>query len=270
MPPFEAKRPFRSKTPSSGPYNNNNNNNTSHRKHYTNDSDTKRLNRLTSILDNTNPKYIIDTTQPWYTVHLPIRQCSLKELANHQAGSEVTDALFREAQQLLETEGRERQGEQGQWYRQQFTSRGTTSDKLASATVALSEYDFMFSLVEGTSVLFNTARSDSHNYEAALRALEVVLPKMLPPRPLRRFISQYMPTLPSEDSPRERKMVLMYWYIEDLLKRTYSQFLSLAEASMKDKLAVRREAWLGTIGKLLVSVTEGRPVIIAMLVDKLG
>eukprot|EP00744_Colponema_vietnamica_P011384 GILI01016012.1.p1 GENE.GILI01016012.1~~GILI01016012.1.p1 ORF type:complete len:913 (-),score=297.73 GILI01016012.1:94-2832(-) len=218
-----------------------------------------------------NSKYLIDAEQKWFNVKLPIRQCSLKELANATFSKEDLDNLSAEAQQLLDEETAARQSERGRWYTQQFLSRGTTSDRIASAAVKLSENDFMFFIADSFALLFDTARNDSHHYEAALKALAAVWPRLMPPRPLKRFIAQYFTTLPSaETNPEDRKKVLIYWYLEDLLKRTYSQFLSLAEASMKDKLAVRRESWLDTIGKVLNLVAEGRPVVISLLVDKLG
>ena len=216
-------------------------------------------------------KFVIDTEEKWFNVRLPIRQCSLKELATANFTKEEVDGLYAEAQQLLDEETVGRQSERGRWYTQQFLSRGTISDRIASAAVKLSENDFMFFITDSFALLFDTARNDSHHYEAALKALAAVWPRLMPPRPLKRFIAQYFTTLPSaETHPEDRKKVLMYWYLEDLLKRTYSQFLSLAEASMKDKLAVRREAWLDTVGRVLNHVAEGRPVVISLLVDKLG
>lgn len=217
--------------------------------------------------------YIVDTEKEWYNVRLPLRQCTLKELASSQLSKEEIDDLYEEAKSILAEEGLGRQRNQRSWYSNQFLQRGTISDKIASAAVKLSEPDFMFSMDDAVGHLLDTARNDTHNYEAALKALVAVWPRLMPPRTLKRFSTQYFPTLPVGTDPTNlynRKRVLVYWYVEDSLKKAYTRFLSLAEAAMKDKLAVRREAWLDTVGKLLNTVAEGRALIITMLVDKMG
>lgn len=203
----------------------------------------------------------------WFNVILPLKNCSLKELATNIPNKEMLDNYFQEAQQVLDREVQSVQHDRGRWYMQQFQTRGTVSDKVASAAVKLCDFDFMF-FMDGFNLLFETARTDTHHFDAALKALGAVWPKLLPPRPLKKFSAQHFATLPAEGVDRDR--VLLYWYLEDYLKRTYAQFLSLCEGMLKDKLLHRREAWLDIAGKLLLSIAEARPVIIAMIVDKLG
>ncbi|KAH9586497.1 CCAAT-binding factor [Trypanosoma melophagium] len=210
---------------------------------------------------------VLDLNKRWYDRPLPLRACSLKEVANSSVEKEAMDAMYREAQEVLDAETAQSQADKGRWYNAQFLSRGTTTDKIASAAVKLSDTDFMFFL-EGFNLLFDTARTDTHHYEAALKALAAIWPKLLPRRPLKRFVSQFFATLPTD--PKSRQTVLLYWYIEDYLKRTYAQFLSLAESMLKDRLQQRREAWLEVVGKLMCSVAEGRHVAMSLMVDKLG
>ncbi|KAG8344746.1 putative CBF Mak21 family [Trypanosoma vivax] len=210
---------------------------------------------------------VLDLSKRWFERPLPLRSCSLKEVANSVTTKEEMHALFQEAQGVLDDARLRGQGDRSRWYSSQFISRGTMADKIASAAVKLSDTDFMFFL-EGFNLLFDTARSDAHHCEAALKALTAVWPKLMPRRPLKRFVSQFFATLPTDTN--DRKCVLVYWYIEDYLKRTYAQFLSLAEAMLKDRLQKRREAWLETIGKLMCSIAEGRHVAMSLIVDKLG
>ncbi|RNF25896.1 ribosome biogenesis protein MAK21 [Trypanosoma conorhini] len=210
---------------------------------------------------------VLDLNKRWYERSLPLRSCSLKEVANSAVTKDEMDAMFCEAQEALDAETAQSQTDKGRWYNSQFISRGTTADKIASAAVKLSDVDFMFFL-DGFNLLFDTARTDTHHYEAALKALAVVWPKLLPHRPLKRFVTQFFTTLPTD--AKGRKTVLVYWYIEDYLKRTYAQFLSLAESMLKDRLQKRREAWLEVVGKLMCSIAEGRHVAMALIVDKLG
>jgi ribosome biogenesis protein MAK21 len=133
--------------------------------------------------------------------------------------------------------------------------------------VKLSSTDCMLHL-DSFTLLFDVARNDAHHFEAALKALAAIWPKVLPPRPLKRFAAQYFATLPDEED--KRRKVVCFWYVEDVLKRTYAQFLAIAESSLKDNLLVRRQCWLDVMGKLLNSVAESRNVVIAMVVGKLG
>ncbi|KAG5501498.1 hypothetical protein JKF63_03327 [Porcisia hertigi] len=210
---------------------------------------------------------ILDLNRKWFMVPLPLRTCSLRDVANTTVTKEQMDSYFQEAQSILDSESKAAQADRGRWYSSQFMSRGTTSDKIASAAVKLVDTDFMFYL-DGFTLLFDTARTDTHHYEAALKALAAVWPKLLPPRPLKRFVSQYFATLPTEEAAR--KTTLVYWYIEDYLKRTYAQFLSLSEAMLKDRIVQRRDTWLDVVGKLLCSVAESRSTAMAMMIDKLG
>ncbi|AYU80033.1 CBF/Mak21 family, putative [Leishmania donovani] len=210
---------------------------------------------------------VLDLHKKWFMVPLPLRTCSLRDVATFTVTKEQMDKYYQEAQSILDDEGKAAQMDRGRWYSSQFMSRGTTSDKIATAAVKLADTDFMFYL-DGFTLLFDTARTDTHHYEAALKALTAVWPRLLPPRPLKRFVSQYFATLPTDDVAR--KTTLVYWYLEDYLKRTYAQFLALSESMLKDRIVQRRDTWLDAVGKLLCSVAEGRSTAMAMMIDKLG
>ncbi|CCW60942.1 unnamed protein product [Phytomonas sp. EM1] len=210
---------------------------------------------------------VLDLDKKWFMVPLPLCARSLKDIANSTTSKEEMDAYYQEAQAILDDQRNQNQMDRDRWYSSQFLKRGTIADKIASAAVKLADTDFMFFL-DAFDLLFDTARTDAHHYEAALKALAAVWPKLLPPRPLKRFVSQYFATLPTEEGNRKR--VLVYWFLEDYLKRTYTQFLSLSEAMLKDRLLQRRAAWLDVVGKLLCSIAESRSVAAAMIIDKLG
>jgi ribosome biogenesis protein MAK21 len=215
----------------------------------------------------------LDLSRHWFNVKLPLKQCSLKELATFTISKEGLDEVYQEAQSLFDDEVSRRQNalNRSSWYSQQFDKRGTVADRIASSAVNLTGEELMFHL-ESFDFLFETARNDSHHFEAALKALGAIWPKILPARPLKKFGAQYFATLPPNDAENSaaRGKVLIYWYLEDTLKRMYGQFLTVATTSLKDKLAARREAWLETIGKLLVAVAESRSVAVSLIVEKLG
>lgn len=204
----------------------------------------------------------------WYNQRLPLRHCTLKELSTHTTSKEQLDDYFREAQESIDAEAERSSSRKEDWYRNQFQARGTTGDRIAAAALQLSEPTFYLHM-DGFSTLFDIARNDAHHFDAAVKALCAVWPRIMPPgRALRRFASQYFATLPVETD--KRAQVLKAWYIEDALKRTYGQFLALAETCLKDKLAPRREKWLEAVSQLLNAVVEGQSLVIFLMVDKLG
>lgn len=210
---------------------------------------------------------VLDLQKKWFLVQLPVKACSLKDIATSTVSKEKMDEYYQEAQAILESEKSSAHLDRGRWFNSQFQARGTQADKVASSAVKLADTDFMFFL-DGFNLLFDTARTDTHHYEAALKALTAVWPKLLPPRPLKRFVAQYFATLPTDENDRRR--VLLYWYLEDYLKRVFAQFLALCEAMMKDRVEQRREAWLDVVGKLACCIAEGRVTAISILIGKLG
>lgn len=255
-----------------------------------------------------HPQSVLDLSRKWFTVSLPVKPCSLKDIASTNLRKEEVDALYEEAEHVLEEEKLLAQKDRGHWYSTQFLTRGTQADKIASAAVKLADTDFMFFL-ESFKLLSETARADSHHYEAALKALATVWPKLLPPRPLKSFAAQHFAVLPpppsscsttntpigkgestsssgaatstSSSSPltpsscasssADRKKVLVYWYIEDYLKRVYAQFLSLCEGMLRgERVAQRRVAWLEVVGKLVCEIAESRTMAMSVLICKLG
>lgn len=251
-----------------------------------------------------HPNSVLDLSKKWFSVSLPVKVCSLKDIASTNLRKEEIDALYEEAERVLEEEKALAQKDRGRWYSAQFLARGTQSDKVASAAVKLADTDFMFFL-EGFKLLSETARTDSHHYDSALKALTTVWSKLLPPRPLKSFAAQHFAVLPtaspllppaavgesaasssstseasvapptktasSGSSSAERKKVLVYWYIEDYLKRVYAQFLSLCEGMLRgERVAQRREAWLEVVGKLVCEIAESRTMTMSILICKLG
>lgn len=214
---------------------------------------------------------IFDGETPWFNAKLPVKKCTIKDIASANVTPEKVADLFKEAAEAMERET-ERLGAQDhkRWAMEHFQQRGTVADRIAAAALELSNPAQVTArrINSAFAVLFDVAQHDSHHFDAALNALAAVWPRLLPPRPLRKFSAQYFATLPDDEA--RRNFVLVHWYVEDLLKRTYTQFLTLAELSLKDRLTNRREAWLSTCGRLLPRVAEGRAQLIALIVDKLG
>ena len=117
---------------------------------------------------------------------------------------------------------------------------GTAADKIAAATVLVQEdpvanlrsLETLLALVEKARV-----KGGKRGATQAVASLqELFRDALLPPdRKLRYFSEQ--PLAASAAGPHERKR-LLYWHIEDLVKRAYTRFVTALETLSRDPLPV--------------------------------
>ena len=211
--------------------------------------------------------YLDTRGNAWYTVKLPIKSCSLQELANYKMTDENFKLIQEEASKLIDLEQVKSNKNSNNWYTSQFEQRGTISDRIALAVTKLTENNFMFYLSK-FNFLFEMAEHNAHHFTQALNAITAIWKTILPPRPLKKFANNFFATLP--DEAENRSKVLFFWYVEDKVKTIYRQFLNIIEVKLKDRLLPRREAWLDTLGTLLLTVIEQRQLKISLVINKLG
>ena len=151
-------------------------------------------------------------------------------------------------------------------------TQGTAADKIAAATV-LAQEDPVANLksLESLLALLEKARVKGGKRGAvqAIAALqELFRDALLPPdRKLRYFSEQ--PLAASAQGPHERKR-LLYWHVEDLIKRAYSRFVNALDALSRDPLPVLKEKSVKAAYELLRSRPEGERELLNVLVNKLG
>ena len=149
---------------------------------------------------------------------------------------------------------------------------GTAADKIAAATV-LAQEDPVANLksLESLLSLLEKARVKGGKRGAvqAVAALqELFRDALLPPdRKLKYFSEQ--PLTRAADAPNERKR-LMYWHVEDLVKRAYSRFVNALDALSRDPLPVLKEKSVKAVYELLRSRPENEKALLDVIVNKLG
>ena len=111
-----------------------------------------------------------------------------------------------------------------------------------------------------------TVRRQSVQAIAALQ--ELFRDALLPPNRKLRYFSE-QPLSASGAAPHERKR-LLYWHVEDLVKRAYARFTNALDALSRDPLPVLKEKSLKAAYELLRSRPEGEREMLSILVNKLG
>jgi len=149
---------------------------------------------------------------------------------------------------------------------------GTASDKIASNTIAVQD-DATANLkqLESLLELCEKARLKGGKRGAAqaIQALEELFKSALLPsdRKLKYFADQNLKD--SDKFPHERKR-LMYWYVEDYIKRCYHRFVQSLEALSKDPLVILKEKSMKCAFGLLVNKPEAELQLLRLLTNKLG
>ena len=149
---------------------------------------------------------------------------------------------------------------------------GTAADKIAAATV-LAQEDPVANMksLETLLALLEKARVKGGKRGAvqAVQALqELFRDALLPPdRKLRYFSEQ--PLEKSAAGPLERKR-LLFWYIEDMIKRAYTRFVNALDALSRDPLPVLKEKSVKAAYDMLKCTPEQERGLLNILVNKLG
>ena len=160
----------------------------------------------------------------------------------------------------------------GDGFQNLVRSTGTASDKIASNTIAVQD-DAAANLkqLESLLELCEKARLKGGKRGAAqaIQALEELFKSALLPsdRKLKYFADQNLKD--SDKFPHERKR-LMYWYVEDYIKRCYHRFVQSLEALSKDPLVILKEKSMKCAFGLLVNKPEAELQLLRLLTNKLG
>ena len=149
---------------------------------------------------------------------------------------------------------------------------GTASDKIASNTIAvqddaaanLKQLESLLELCEKARV-----KGGKRGAAQAMQALEELFKTVLLPsdRKLKYFADQNLKE--SNKFPHERKR-LMYWYVEDYIKRCYHRFVQSLEVLSKDPLTILKEKSMKCAFGLLVNKPEAELQLLRLLTNKLG
>ena len=219
--------------------------------------------RLSNIWFEASAALALPTSIAKSAKELPQREMDAKE--------EVARKALEERVATHEKQASRSGSADSKWLKLVRTS-GTAADKIAAATV-LAQEDPVANMksLETLLALLEKARVKGGKRGAvqAVAALqELFRDALLPPdRKLKYFSEQ--PLEKSGAGPLERKR-LLYWYIEDMIKRAYTRFVNALDALSRDPLEVLKEKSVKAAYDMLKCRPEQERGLLNILVNKLG
>ena len=178
--------------------------------------------------------------------------------------------------------------QEAKWLRQ-VRKTGTASDRLAASVLVVRES--CLANLKALDALVETCcgdgggggGGDSHDKSAkqarrqhrmaAIRALselfqsDVLLPSA---RRMRTFEARAASLVQPDVTTKDGARTLMYWYVEDEVKRCYSRFVDALEAASKDMLAQMKGIGIKALAGLLTAKPENEQRMLSLVVNKLG
>jgi ribosome biogenesis protein MAK21 len=213
-----------------------------------------------------------------------------------QSAKAAAEALLLNEEQAFEVRAHGNSSNQDLKWLQQARRSGTTTDKIAALTVLIQETVVSnLRAVDQLLVMANKrvgTRSVVGNTLDAMKELFVNV--LLPPsRKLLFFEQQPIQHLFSSSdtdaddgnkakhnsndsnnnnnmSRKDRDKVLLYWLVEDGIKKRYASFVEAVEAASKDNLAFIKEKAVRIIAELLTDRPEAEQKLLSALINKLG
>ncbi|GIL62556.1 hypothetical protein Vafri_16644, partial [Volvox africanus] len=180
----------------------------------------------------------------------------------------AAEALMEAEAAAFEEELQRRNPGDSRWL-QQVRRAGTSTDRLAAATLLVQES--VVSNMKALDQLVSLATRKSGGKEMVRQALEALQELstnvLLPDRKLK-FLEQQ----PLQDLPpgRDGEKLLLLWWTEDCVKRRYAEFVTALEEHSKGSLEFMKEKSMRVMADLLTSKPECEARLLAALVNKLG
>eukprot|EP00759_Apiculatamorpha_spiralis_P052397 PhF_6_TR5683/c0_g1_i2/m.8379/K14832/MAK21, NOC1, CEBPZ; ribosome biogenesis protein MAK21 len=215
-------------------------------------------------------------TQPsvrWFDVEVTLRTMTLTEAANLQTTMEANAVkkLLDEARHVYEIERVKHSNDENGQYPPQYTAK----DRLAMCSENLQEPSKLFHIrenLEELSGMLNTKNTNYHGFVCGT-VKELLLSDTFLPRARRMklFTQQPLHQLPSSQGV-DRQRALLYWYIEDIVKKSFSNLLDAIEADIQVTQLVegRRLNGLRLLGDILHSLPEEQGRVCGIIVNKMG
>ncbi|KAL4421400.1 hypothetical protein ABPG75_010691 [Micractinium tetrahymenae] len=152
---------------------------------------------------------------------------------------------------------------------QQVRRSGTTADKVAAMSVLVQDAAVAnLHSLDGLLAMCSKRGGARAVVGSAMDALkELFISVLLPDRKLRFFEQQPLDKL---EAGRDGERRLLYWLLEDGLKKRYASFIESLEACSRDNLEFVKDRAVKTMYELLSGKPEGEAKLLAALVNKLG
>ncbi|KXZ46949.1 hypothetical protein GPECTOR_39g443 [Gonium pectorale] len=180
----------------------------------------------------------------------------------------AAEALMEAEAAAFEKELYKRNPSDAKWL-QQVKRAGTSTDKLAAATLLVQEGVTSNMRALDQLVALATKRSGGKELvRQAMEALQELFTTVLLPDRKLKFLEQQ----PLQDLPpgRDGDKQLLLWWTEDCVKRRYAMFVGALEEHSKDNLEFIKEKSMRVMAELLSAKPECEARLLAGLVNKLG
>eukprot|EP00887_Chlorella_sp_A99_P005084 scaffold25.g5084.t1 len=183
------------------------------------------------------------------------------------------EALLRREEAAYEADVGRRRGQDARWL-QEARRAGTTQDRVAAQALLVAEAGAAnLRALDGLLAMVAKRGGARAVVGVALDAAkELFLTALLPDRKLRYFEQQPLGALGAGGAPLgpEAKRRLLYWLVEDGVKKRYAAFCEALEAVSRDNLEHLKDRATKALFELLRQKPEGEQRLLSALVNKLG
>ncbi|KAK9820060.1 hypothetical protein WJX72_005600 [[Myrmecia] bisecta] len=213
-----------------------------------------------------------DESPVWYVAAAALPQYPADAVTTDEALIEERRAVAERALEneaaLFEKDLGRKNGQDARWL-QQVRRSGTVTDKVAAMTLLLQESAVANIKSLDELLKWVTKRAGGRNVVGqAIDALrEIFLASLLPDRKLRFFEQQPLGGVPKN---KEGNRQLLYFYLEDCIKKRYGMFVRALEECSRDNLEFVKEKAVKALYELLRSKPEGESELLTGIVNKLG
>lgn len=209
----------------------------------------------------------------WWEAASNLPKVPLKRV---EAPPHIIESARKAAESLLRNEeaafeNRASNGQDLKWL-QQARRSGTTADKVAALTVLIQESTVAnLKALDQLVTLANKRIGTRSIVGSAMDALRELFVSILLPsdRKLRFFEQQPLEAVQRRPA-KEKDRYLLYWIVEDGIKKRFAIFLDAVEAASKDSLEFLKDRSVKTLYDLLSERPEGEARLLSALVNKLG
>lgn len=215
-------------------------------------------------------RLLVDPEKPWFLVKIkeswevtgprPGAAAELAEVTKRAAKVYTEQAALYDRQREMTRSDRD-------WLKTVLAS-GTTADKCSTFQVQIAEAP----LYGGQYVekLMELARSPKrHESMQAIQALAKVFGTVLPPAGMRKL--HYLKQRKWEKAVEQLgEKTLLVVYFEELIKRSFFEFLKLVEILLQDQIAHSREVAMRLLSELAKAHDEQQTNMLGLLANKLG
>lgn len=219
-------------------------------------------------------KLLVSPEEVWFQISLPEETKDVLKKSKNMT-EETKAALRNKAASLYLEQSRKYRTSKTmspadrEWF-DTVLKEGTTSDKVSAMLLQVQECPF-FGLEWIAKLLVMASSESRHEAFPAMEALRDIFCKILPPRSLKRSLVPWASRIMTDDKELTPSWALLIYYFEDVLKKSFVEFIKLVEILIHDNLSSCRERAMRALYEICLSDKEEQgDVCLRLLINKLG